>query len=300
MRFGLTPRRLEPIEFREVLQWGIGLTDIGKTRSGSDREIGSGGFDVPGLIEKLEECQPLEIAFTSKRAASEALGHRTEYGEQPEPFAGRRSTSCRHPREGRGASGIRLSGSGWPTPAAHCRAAPLRRGSSTPAYQRSGDAGQDYDPSVAVDVGTEIVIARPRADVAAYVIELISATEWYANIRSVAWENSMFAGRRLALRVRAQFLGRGLEYTYEVRELVPGERFVMSTSQGPFPMETTYAFADADGGTRMKLRNRGEPSGFSKVGAPMTAAAMRRANRADLARIREILADGRRQLISAG
>ena len=145
---------------------------------------------------------------------------------------------------------------------------------------------------MAVDVETEIVIARPRADVAAYAIEPDNATEWYANIRSVAWETErpLAVGSRFAF--VAQFLGRGLEYTYEVRELVPGERFVMSTSQGPFPMETTYAFADADGGTRMKLRNRGEPSGFSKVGAPMMAAAMRRANRADLARIREILQTG--------
>ncbi len=145
---------------------------------------------------------------------------------------------------------------------------------------------------MAVDVETEVVIARPRADVAAFAIEPDNATEWYANIRSVAWETErpLTVGSRFAF--VAQFLGRRLEYTYEVRELVPGERFVMSTSQGPFPMETTYAFADADGGTRMTLRNRGEPSGFSKVGAPMMSAAMRRANRADLARIREILQAG--------
>ena len=33
---GLTPRRLEPGEFREVLNFGIGLTDLVKTHSGSD------------------------------------------------------------------------------------------------------------------------------------------------------------------------------------------------------------------------------------------------------------------------
>jgi len=65
---------------------------------------------------------------------------------------------------------------------------------------------------------------------------------------------------------------------------------VMRTSEGPFPMETTYLFDDAPGGgTRMTLRNRGEPSGFSRLGAPVLARAMRRANRKDLARLKEIL-----------
>jgi hypothetical protein len=75
--------------------------------------------------------------------------------------------------------------------------------------------------------------------------------------------------------------------------MAPGERFVMSTAEGPFPMETTYEWDETpDGGTRMELRNRGEPSGFSKVAAPLMASAMRRANRKDLARLKALLEAG--------
>jgi len=75
-----------------------------------------------------------------------------------------------------------------------------------------------------------------------------------------------------------------------VTELVPGERLVMRTADGPFPMETTYSWTDAAGaGTRMTLRNRGEPSGFSKVAAPVMAGAMRRANEKDVRRLKELL-----------
>jgi Polyketide cyclase / dehydrase and lipid transport len=81
-----------------------------------------------------------------------------------------------------------------------------------------------------------------------------------------------------------------LPYTYEVAELVPGERFVMRTAQGPFPMETTYEWEDVgEGATRMSLRNRGEPTGFATLTGPMMATAMRRANRKDLERLKSIL-----------
>jgi uncharacterized protein YndB with AHSA1/START domain len=141
-----------------------------------------------------------------------------------------------------------------------------------------------------VDVLTETVIERPCAAVAAYAVDPSHAPEWYANIESVQWltEPPLRVGSRL--RFAAQFLGRRLVYTYEIVELVPGERLVMRTAEGPFPMETTYTWQPLDPHrTRMTLRNRGEPSGFAKLGAPVMAAAIRRANRQDLASLKRHL-----------
>jgi hypothetical protein len=141
-----------------------------------------------------------------------------------------------------------------------------------------------------VDVQTEIEIARPRADVAAFAGDPGNATGWYKNIEAVEWETPPPVAVGSRLRFRARFLGRSLEYTYEVRELDPGSRFVMATAQGPFPMETTYSWEDARrGATRMRLRNRGEPSGFAAVTAPVMALAMRKANEADLRRLKALL-----------
>lgn len=140
-----------------------------------------------------------------------------------------------------------------------------------------------------VDVLTETLISRPRAEVAAFAGDPSRAPDWYVNIKSVEWETQppLAVGSRIAF--VAQFLGRRLAYTYEIRELVPGERLVMSTAEGPFPMETTYTWEDAPGGTRMMLRNRGEPTGFSALAAPLMAMMMRRANEADLARLKAVL-----------
>jgi hypothetical protein len=143
---------------------------------------------------------------------------------------------------------------------------------------------------LAIDVETEITIARPRGEVAVYACEPDNATVWYANIESADWQTPrpLAVGSRFAF--VALFLGRRLAYVYEVKELVPGERFVMATTDGPLAMETTYAWADAgDGATVMRLRNRGKPSGFSSFLAPVMASAVRRANRRDLTRLKRIL-----------
>jgi TDG/mug DNA glycosylase family protein len=85
---GLTPRRFEPAQYPELLDYGIGLTDICKTSSGSDQEVGRGGFDVDRLTALLEANRPGWVAFNGKNSACGALGHPVDYGPQDEPFAG--------------------------------------------------------------------------------------------------------------------------------------------------------------------------------------------------------------------
>jgi uncharacterized membrane protein len=141
-----------------------------------------------------------------------------------------------------------------------------------------------------VDVVTEIVIDRPRDEVARYAGNPDNACRWYKNIEVVEWHSAppVALGSRMAF--VARFLGRRLAYTYEVVELLPGERLVMRTAEGPFPMETIYSWrAESERRTRMTLRNRGQPAGFSRLAAPFLAAAMRRANRKDLARLKSLL-----------
>ena len=145
---------------------------------------------------------------------------------------------------------------------------------------------------MAVDVEVETVIARPVAEVAAYAGDPTNAPEWYANIRSVQWRTDPPVRVGSEMDFVAQFLGRRLAYTYRVVELVDGERLVMETADGPFPMRTTYTWEPAGAGTRMTLRNTGTPTGFGKVSAPVMAAAMRRATTKDLARLKTRLESG--------
>jgi uncharacterized membrane protein len=143
---------------------------------------------------------------------------------------------------------------------------------------------------MAVDVRTEIEIARPRGDVAAFAADPDCAPLWYSNLKQVTWKSPkpLMVGSQIEF--VAAFLGRRLVYTYEVKELVPNERFVMATAEGPFPMQTTYTWHDApEGGTTMELRNEGEPSGFASVVAPFMKLAMKRENRKDLRRLKELL-----------
>jgi uncharacterized membrane protein len=144
--------------------------------------------------------------------------------------------------------------------------------------------------TLAVDVSSEILIQRSRDHVAAYSADPDNAPKWYVNIKSVEWKTPppLRLGSQIAF--VAHFLGRRMAYVYEIAELQTGRRLVMRTADGPFPMETTYEWESvSDRSTRMKLRNRGNPAGFSRLAAPFMEFAMRRANRKDLARLKKIL-----------
>jgi uncharacterized membrane protein len=142
---------------------------------------------------------------------------------------------------------------------------------------------------MSVDVTVETIIERPVEEVAAYAGDPGNAPSWYVNIESVNWltDPPVQVGSRMDF--VATFLGRRIEYTYEVVEMVPGERLVMRTAQGPFPMQTTYTWKAADGGTRMTLRNSGSPSGFARIAAPVMELAVRRATTKDLAALKRRL-----------
>lgn len=146
---------------------------------------------------------------------------------------------------------------------------------------------------MSVDVVTQVEIGRPLRDVAGYAADPSNAPAWYSRIRSVEWLTPQPVDRGSRLRFVAHFLGRRLEYVYEIVDLVPGERLVMRTAQGPFPMETTYTWsASTDSSTVMTLRNRGRPAGALRVAGPLLAGAVRRANRQDLRRLKQLLESG--------
>lgn len=141
-----------------------------------------------------------------------------------------------------------------------------------------------------VDVTTEIDIERPIGEVSSYAADPANAPQWYANIVSVEWKTQpkLEVGAKVAF--VARFFGKTLAYTYEIIEYLPGERLVMSAAEGPFPMTTTYIWSEIEeGGTHMTLRNNGEPAGFSKIAAPFMRGAMRRANKKDLSKIKDLL-----------
>ena len=141
-----------------------------------------------------------------------------------------------------------------------------------------------------LDVVTEILINRSKKEVAEYAAEPDNAPSWYTNIKSVTWKTPKPLTVHSQIAFEANFVGRRMSYVYEVKEWIPNDKLIMATSEGPFPMETIYQWESINQNvTRMTLRNRGNPTGFSKMFAPFMKLAMQSANRKDLQRLKTLL-----------
>jgi hypothetical protein len=146
---------------------------------------------------------------------------------------------------------------------------------------------------VELDVATEIEIAVARERVAAFAADPGNATRWRETFKQAQAEHAgpPAVGSRIVF--VSKVLASEVTYTYEVVEHEPGERLVMRTEDGPFAVQTTYAWADADGGgTRMTLRSSGEPARSTKLATRLMAKAMGRADAKDLARLKALLEGG--------
>jgi uncharacterized membrane protein len=140
-----------------------------------------------------------------------------------------------------------------------------------------------------LEVSTAVVIAAPSSQVSAFAAEPANAAAWYAHVRAGRW---LAPGERFEL-VAAMPLGRTVRLAYDVVESQPGRRLTFRTAQGPLPMTTTYLWtARGPGATEMVLHNRAALRRPVRPGARLVAWAMRRANRADLERLKALLEAG--------
>lgn len=140
-----------------------------------------------------------------------------------------------------------------------------------------------------VDVEAEVLIRRPRQEVASFATEPANDPRWISGIKSARMLTDPPV--RVGTRVErlASFLGKRIEYVMEVAELVPAERIVMRSVRSPFPMHVTYRFDEGPGGTRMRIRVEGEATGFYRLAAPMLARQVRSSITRDLRNLRSLL-----------
>ena len=140
-----------------------------------------------------------------------------------------------------------------------------------------------------VDVSVTIAIDRPPAIVMAFASDPTNDPAWIGGIRSVDILSQDPVGPGTTVRRVASFLGRKIGYTTEITDLEPGVRLTMRSLAGPFPLAVTYGFEPTTTGTRMTIRNTGDPKGFFRLTKPLLKAAIRRNVRRDLAALKSLL-----------
>ena len=141
----------------------------------------------------------------------------------------------------------------------------------------------------AIDVRAEIVVARPRNEVTAYVMDPANDPVWISGIKEARMLTEPPLGKGTRVERIASFLGKRIEYVLEVEQHDPDALLEMRSVKGPFPMRVTYAFEEAGDGTLVRIRVRGESGGFYSLAGPLLSRSVKRDITGDLKALKRLL-----------
>jgi hypothetical protein len=141
---------------------------------------------------------------------------------------------------------------------------------------------------MAVDVRPEIVIRRPRQEVARFMFDPANDTRWTGGITDSrpAQPGPLVEGSEVER--DAKFLGRSFTYGYVVTAHEPDVLVEMKVDR-PFPMLVRYELADDPQGTRAAIHSTGSPGRFFGWATPLMSRMVRKNIAADLERLRDCL-----------
>jgi Polyketide cyclase / dehydrase and lipid transport len=146
---------------------------------------------------------------------------------------------------------------------------------------------------MAIDTTAVTRVGRPRQEVAAYLTDPANDPGWIGGLRSARLVTPPPVGVGSQVERVARFLGRRVEYVNEITEL-GATRLAMRSVRSPFPMQVTYGFEDAGGGTEVSVRVQGDARRMYRLADPVLARLVRRSVRRDLRNLKRVLEDGSR------
>jgi uncharacterized protein YndB with AHSA1/START domain len=126
-----------------------------------------------------------------------------------------------------------------------------------------------------VKVEHEVTIARPPADVFAYLTNMEKIPEWQATAVEGRLESERLEEGARAVEVR-KFLGRPMESTLRVTAFEPDRHFAAEVVSGPVSFRVDHRLEPDDGGTRVSFTIEGEPGGFFRFAEPVIERQVRR------------------------
>ena len=142
---------------------------------------------------------------------------------------------------------------------------------------------------MAVNVKAELLIKRPREDVAAFAMNPDNDPVWNGGISEARMLTEPPLGPGTRVERVASFLGRSIEYVMEVVEYDPLALLGMRSIKGPFPMRVAYEFEDSADGTLARIRVQGDAGGFYSFAGPVLSRAVKRNITKDLKTLKRLM-----------